>query len=263
MGADAFQIYGGLNLLTAKPNAALVARVPHHLIGEVPLAETSDVARYLGIAEKRIAELQERGVQPIVVGGTGLYVRAITHGLARLPPADPQLRGELSAHSLPELLRRLAEVDPVTAATIDARNPRRVIRALEVCLLTGQPFSRFREQWQKPRFPLRGVTLMRSREEMHERIENRTKAMFQEGVIEEVRAVGAISETAAQALGFREIRAHLAGEISELECIAAIERSTRHYAKRQLTWFRRETAFPSFDISDARDAALNLETLLV
>ena len=260
VSADAFQIYAGLNILTAKPSKALRGRIPHHLIGEVPLTEPCNAGKYLALAEERISEIQSRGRRPIVVGGTGLYVRALTHGLAQLPPADPGLRAELETQPLAALVHRLTELDAASAATLDCANPRRVIRALEVCLATGEPFSRFREQWKRPRFPLHGVTLARPREELCARINARTVAMFREGVIEEVRAVIAISDTAAQAIGFRKIRALLIGDLSERECVERIQRATRHYAKRQLTWFRREP-FARIDLSSEMDAIAEMQRL--
>ena len=243
VSADAYQIYRGLDLLTAKPDAATLARAPHHLIGEIPLTEPFDVAKYAALADTRIADIQARGRLPIIVGGTGLYVRALTHGLADLPAADATLRAELNSLPPAELVRRLTALDPIGAAQIDSRNPRRVIRALEICLLTGQPFSRFREQWEKPRFPLRGVHLTRERADLYARIDARTDAMFAAGVIDEVRAVTAISDTASQALGYRDIRRLIAGEITHPECVQHLRQATRHYAKRQHTWFRRDTAF--------------------
>jgi len=249
VGADAFQVYQGLELLTAKPDAALLARVPHHLIGEVPLDQRWDVAQWLVAARERIAAIRERGHVPIIVGGTGLYVRALTRGLAELPTASAELRTKLTATPLAELARRLTELDPECARQIDLRNPRRLIRALEVCLLTGEPYSQRREQWEKPVTVWHGAILTRDRAELYQRIDQRTEAMFAAGVIEEVRALGEIGPTASQALGVREIRAHLAGCMSREECVAAIQQATRRYAKRQLTWFRRETVFRTVNLS--------------
>jgi tRNA dimethylallyltransferase len=241
VGADAFQVYAGLELLTAKPSPALLARVPHHLIGEIPLTERFHVAQYLALATRRLAEIRARGRLPIVVGGTGLYVRALTRGLADLPPADPALRAELEALPLAELQARLATLDPEAARWLDFQNPRRVIRALEVTLLTGKPFSSFRENWSvSAPEGLIGVVLTREREELYQRIDRRVEAMFRDGVIEEVRQTGELGPTAGQTLGLREIHAHLRGELSEEECIAAIQQATRRYAKRQLTWFRKD-----------------------
>ncbi|MEO7318827.1 MAG: tRNA (adenosine(37)-N6)-dimethylallyltransferase MiaA [Chthoniobacteraceae bacterium] len=249
VSADAFQIYAGFDLLTVKPSPELRTRVPHHLIGEVPLTESWDVARWLDAALRRIAEIHERGRVPIVVGGTGLYFRTLTRGLAELPPASAPLRAELESQPLAELQRRLEKLDVEGARRIDLQNPRRVIRALEVCLLTGRPFSSFREQWNHAPSGWRGIVLTRDREELYARIDERTVEMFAGGVVEEVRALHEVGATASQTLGLREIRAHLAGEMTEAECIAAIQQATRRYAKRQLTWFRRETEFPGVNLT--------------
>ncbi len=260
IGADAFQIYRGLDLLTAKPEANLRARAPHHLIGEVPLSEECDAARYAELARARIAEVQGRGRLPVIVGGTGFYVRALTHGLPDLPGADLELRRELENTPRPDLLARLRKLDPVCAEKIDQANPRRVIRALEVCLLTGRPFSEFQPDTAMPCFPLRGVTLTCDRAELARRIDARTEMMWTNGVVEEVRGAirneTPVSRTAANAIGFHEIERHLAGEMTASECIAAIQAATRKYAKRQMTWFRKETAFPSIERATA------LETIL-
>lgn len=252
VGADAFQIYRGLDVLTAKPDAAALAQVPHHLIGEIPRSETFDVARYRALAAERITEIASRGFVPVIVGGTGLYVRALTHGLADLPEADAELRARLEARPLAELAAELQQLDP--QAEIDFKNPRRVVRALEVCLLTGKPFSSFREQAEPVR-PARGVVLVREREELYARIDRRTVEMFASGVVEEVRDAGEVSATAAQAIGLREIQAMLRGEISEGECIAQIQQQTRQYAKRQMTWFRREKHFTQMRVSEAETTA--------
>jgi tRNA dimethylallyltransferase len=255
VGADAFQIYAGLDLLTAKPAPELRVRVPHHLIGEIPLTRLFDVAQYRAEAGRRIADIRARGRVPIVCGGTGLYFRALTRGLAELPPADPALRAELESTPLDELVRRLAELDPASAQQIDTKNPRRVIRALEVCLLSGQRFSTFRAEWKATPPTIPGVFLTRDRAELHTRIDQRTEAMFAAGVEDEVRAAGEIGPTAAQTLGWREIRKLLAGEMSRADCLAAIQQATRRYAKRQLTWFRREPFAATANLSTLADLA--------
>jgi len=251
VGADAFQIYRELPILTAQPSAEMRARVPHHLVGEIAIAESFDVARYLRAATERIAEIHARGRMPIVTGGTGLYLRALTRGLADLPGADARLRADLESQPLAEWQRRLAELDPAGAAQIDLQNPRRVLRALEVCLLTGRPFSSFRAEWAGAPSGSRGVVLTLDRAALQARIDARTVAMFADGVIEEVRAATAAGPTASQALGWREIRAHLAGQTSRADCLAAIQLATRRYAKRQMTWFRRETELAMVDIGSS------------
>ena len=258
VGADAFQVYRGLDLLTAKPDAATLARAPHHLIGEIPLTESFDVARYRALASERMSEIAQRGRTPIVVGGTGLYLRALTHGLADLPPPDEKLRTELSSQPLDQLLERLNELDPVAAKQIDRKNPRRVVRALEVCLATGRPFSSFREQWaETPQ--VRAVLLHRHREELYARIDRRTIAMFAAGVVDEVKAVSEIGPTASQAIGFREIRELLEGRLTESECITRIQQQTRNYAKRQLTWFRKEPHFRIVELIERETDESQLE----
>jgi tRNA dimethylallyltransferase len=256
VGADAFQVYRGLDLLTAKPSADLRARVPHHLIGEIPLTQSFDVAQYLERARTQIAEIHARGHRPIVVGGTGLYLRALSHGLADLPGANAELRAQLETQPLADLQRQLAELDPVGARQIDLQNPRRVIRAVEVCRLTGRPFSSFREEWDRPAPHVHGAVLTMDRAALHERIERRTKMMFAEGVVEEVRSCGTVGATAGQTLGLREIRALMAGEMNEEACIAAIQQSTRQYAKRQMTWFRREAGLETTEVTPGEDPQL-------
>ena len=246
VGADAFQVYQGLDLLSAKPSPAQQARVPHHLVGEIPLSQAFDVAQYRALAVPRMAAILERGRIPIICGGTGMYVRALTHGLAELPPADSTLRAELEKESLPTLVARLRELDP--AACVDEKNPRRVIRALEVCLLSGRPFSASRAEW-KNEPPVHGVILDRPREQLLERIAARTQGLFAAGVVEEVAATGDVGPTAAQMLGLREIRALLAGSLTRAQCVEAITIATRQYAKRQLTWFRRERAYAWVDLA--------------
>ena len=261
VSADAFQVYAGLDVLTAKPSPDLLTRVPHHLIGEVPLTDAWDVARWLDAARNRIAEIRERGRVPIIVGGTGLYIRALTRGLADLPPASRALRAELEARPLADLQHQLAELDAECVRRIDLKNPRRVIRALEVCLLTGQPFSSFRQQWSAASSGWRGIVLTREREELYARIDQRTAEMFSCGVVEEVRSTGDVGATASQTLGLREIRALLAGEMTQPECIAAIQQATRHYAKRQRTWFRRETDFRTVSLTFPADEVTLLNEL--
>jgi tRNA dimethylallyltransferase len=245
IGADAFQVYRGLEILTAAPGADLREKVPHHLIGEILLGERFDAARYREMALARAAEIESRGRRVLIVGGTGLYVRALTHGLAELPEADPELRRKLNALTLPELQEMYAPLDPAGFERIDSKNRRRLIRAIEVSTLAGVPFSSLREDWsgQPATPPAQGISLERDREDLYTRIDARVRRMFDEGVVEEIRQAGEPGETAAQAIGYSEIRDLLAGKTSVEACIAAIQQRTRRYAKRQLTWLRRENIF--------------------
>jgi tRNA dimethylallyltransferase len=260
VSADAFQIYRGLDRLTAKPEKTTLAKAPHHLLGAVPLSEEMNVEKFRAAAMEAIRDIHARGRLAIVAGGSGLYIKALTHGLSRLPGADPKLRAQLSELSLDELRGQLIDLDPEAARKIDMKNRRRVLRALEICLLTGKPVSEQRAQvgaatavrgWPRPASaaPTNGVFVFRERAELYQRIDRRVEKMFAEGVAEEVRALRDLGSTAEKALGLREIRALLSGEISETECIARIQQCTRHYAKRQLTWFQRQDNFEPLNLS--------------
>jgi tRNA dimethylallyltransferase len=264
VSVDAFQIYRGLDLLTAKPDASTLVKAQHHLIGTTPLHEEMNAEKYRRAATHAVEEINSRGRLAIVVGGGGLYIKALTHGLAPLPTSDPKLREKLNAMSLDGLRSQLIELDPETARKIDVKNRRRLVRALEICLLTGKPASEviagvggcgvpgssaFAKATADKPIPATGVFVFRDREELYERINRRVEAMFEKGVIEEVRASGATSATAAQMIGLREIRELLEGRMSLLQCIAQIQQATRGYAKRQLTWFRRQTSFLPLNLS--------------
>ncbi len=247
VNADAFQIYAGLNVLTAKPEPALLRQVPHHLVGHVSLGEEMNAERFRIAAIDAIEHIQLRGKPAFVVGGSGMYVKALTDGLSLLPKSDPKLREELDQFSEGELLVRLFHRDPEAARTIDAKNKRRLIRALEICLLTGRPVSG--QRMRSPATNAAGVFLFRDREDLYQRINSRVETMFAHGVVEEVRTTAEIGTTAAQTLGLAQIRALNAGVISEAECVAAIQQATRRYAKRQLTWFRRQTNFAPLNLT--------------
>ena len=259
LSADAFQIYRGLDLLTAKPDAAMLAKAPHHLIGTTPLHQEMNAEKFRRAASDAIDEIHSRGRPAIIVGGSGLYIKALTHGLARLPQINPKLRATLNALSTDALRSQLADLDPETARKIDPKNRRRLMRALEICLSTGKRASDQRTQWaiagvgdrSQPGSAIRatGVFVFRDRDELYERINRRVEAMFENGVIEEVRAAGPMSLAASQMIGLREIRQLLEGGMSILQCVAAIQQATRRYAKRQLTWFRRQTNFQPLNLS--------------
>jgi len=260
ISADAFQFYRGLDLLTAKPDASMLAKARHHFIGTTPLHEEMNAEKYRVAAATAIEEIHSRGKLAIVVGGSGLYIKALTHGLTAVPEPDPKLRERLNAMSLDELHARLIELDAEAAGKIDMKNRRRVARALEICLLTGKPVAASLCEAQRADVmagqrsasqseAATGVFAFRDRDELYDRINRRVERMFEDGVIEEVRAVGEVSATASQMIGFREIRQLLKGEMSIPQCVAAIQQATRRYAKRQLTWFRRQTNFSPLNLS--------------
>lgn len=245
VNADAYQLYRGIEIISAAPGEKEKSEIPHHLYGIFEPTENADAGRYLRLAQPVIEEIRSRGKTPIVTGGSGLYLKFLTHGPAPLPQGDPGLRAELDATPLDELVARLREIDPVEAARTALHNRRYVSRALEVCLLSGEKASALRDQWLEKTVAisssLRGFLICLPRPVLHARIEARTRAMLAAGAIEEVAALGEISSNCSKAIGIPEIRAHLAGEIDSETCRERITIATRQYAKRQETWFRRET----------------------
>jgi tRNA dimethylallyltransferase len=248
VSVDSMQVYRGMDIGTAKPSPADRARVRHHLIDVVEVTESFDAAQFLGLAHRALADIQGRRRLPILCGGTGLYFKAFLEGLGESPPAEATLRAELEATPLFELVRELAARDPVTYERIDRQNPRRVIRAVEVIRLTGQPLSAQRAPWHPS--PLNSqpsttcIGLTRSAADLHQRIAARVDAMFYRGWVAEteqlLRRGLAQNRTAMQALGYRQIVEHLRGERSLPETIELVKLRTRQFAKRQMTWFRRQ-----------------------
>jgi tRNA dimethylallyltransferase len=211
------------------------------------LSEAFDAAKFLRLAEAAVSDIQARGRVPIFCGGTGLYFKAWFDGLGEAPPADPQVRVELEATPLADLLAELERRDPATFARIDRQNPRRIIRALEVIRLTGQPFSAQRAAWPSTLDPRPSTCLIaftREPVDLRPRIEARVDAMFAAGLVEETRALlprGLADNPAAmQALGYRQVVEHLRGARGLAETIALVKTKTWQFARRQGTWFRRQ-----------------------
>jgi tRNA dimethylallyltransferase len=258
ISADSMQVYRGLDIGTAKPSPAERARVPHHLIDICGLTESFDAAQFARLAHRAVAEIQSRGRVPILCGGTGLYFKAFLEGLGETPPADPKLRAEVETTPLEKLLAELRERDPVTFEEIDKKNPRRVIRAVEVIRLTGRPVSVQRANWnlgglascrpeiQGRRRAVSPKTVFycfkRTSDNLRQRIDARVDAMFARGLVDETRELLkrglAENKTAMQAIGYRQVVEHLRGERSLPETIELVKIRTRQFAKRQLTWFR-------------------------
>jgi tRNA dimethylallyltransferase len=243
ISVDSMQVYRGLDIGTAKPSPADRARLPHHLIDICDLTESFDTAQFARLAHRAVAEIQSRSHVPILCGGTGLYFKAFLEGLDEMPAADARLRAELEATPLETLLVELRERDPITYEKIDKKNPRRVVRAMEVIQLTGKPFSKvqsskFKAQGLKPMF----LCLMRDTDDLRRRIEIRVDEMFRRGLVEETHGLLKHgleqNKTAMQAIGYRQVVEHLRGERSLAETIELVKARTRQFAKRQLTWFR-------------------------
>ncbi len=244
LNADAFQLYRGIETLSAAPSPHDFPQVPHHLYSVLPPATPNDAGSYHRLALPIIHDIQARGKTPIITGGSGLYLKFLTHGPAPLPRADAGLRAQMDALSLCELIARLTQLDPLEASRTALENRRFVSRALEICLLSGQKASELRDGWAtrtaQISATLRGIVIHRPREILHYRISRRTRAMLENGAIQEVAALTDVSSHCEKAIGFREIRSLLHGEIDLHTCEELINAATRQYAKRQETWFRRE-----------------------
>jgi tRNA dimethylallyltransferase len=247
ISADSMQVYRGLDIGTAKPDAATQKKVPHHLIDICELTENFDAAQFIRLAQKAVEEIQSRNKIPIFCGGTGLYFKAFLSGLGEAPATNPELRAELEAASFESLLRELRERDPAAYEKIDKQNPRRVIRAVEVIRLTGKKFSEQRAEWksevQSPKSK-NFFALARQSEDLHARINARVDEMFRRGLVAETEQLLKRgleqNKTAMQAIGYRQVVEHLRGERPLAETIELVKSRTRQFAKRQLTWFRRQ-----------------------
>jgi tRNA dimethylallyltransferase len=251
VSGDSRQLYRGLDIGTAKPSPAQRQTVPHHLIDILSPDELVNAGRFAQLAWSCIHTIEARSKLPLVVGGSGLYIRALTDGLFAGPGANPSLRAtlEAEAHSLGlrALHDRLAAVDPAAASRIHLHDRVRIIRALEIYTSTGKPISQWQCQWQNPVRPRAFVLigLQRDREDLRRRIAARTEAMLQMGLEAEVRRVLALgfppTLPALQSVGYGEIVAYLDGQWDVARARELIERHTWRLAKRQMTWFRRLT----------------------
>jgi tRNA dimethylallyltransferase len=247
VNADSMQVYRQLDIGTAKPTLAERARVRHHLVDVAGPDEPYDAARYAREGRAIIAGLHQRGVPPLVVGGTGLYIKALLSGLFRqeekVHEVRPRLTRELAAQGLPALLARLASLDPATAQRLAPGDTYRILRALEVVEATGRSISELHaaHNFQDRPYATLKLGLNLPRQELYRRIEDRVEAMLARGWLEEVRQLlqrYSPGIKPLQALGYRHLVAHLEGRLSLPEAIEQIQKETRRYAKRQLTWFK-------------------------
>ncbi|MFW5642166.1 MAG: tRNA (adenosine(37)-N6)-dimethylallyltransferase MiaA [Roseicyclus sp.] len=240
VNADALQVYEGWRLLTARPSAAEEARAPHLLYGHVPFEAEHSVGDWL----RAVAPILGEAARPIIVGGTGLQFRALTEGLAEIPPTPPGIRAAAEALEPAALLADLDREDPVLAARIDRRNPARLRRAWEVLRATGRPLSSWQAETGPPLLPLQAaapILVDADRDWLAARIEARFDAMLAAGVLEEARANLPRWDRAGgarKAIGAPELIAHLRGETTLAEAREAAIVASRQYAKRQRTWFR-------------------------
>jgi tRNA dimethylallyltransferase len=280
VSVDSMQVYCGMDIGTAKPSAEERKRVRHHLLDVAEITEPFDAARFVRLAGAAVAEIRSRGKFPILCGGTGLYFKAFLEGLGEAPPADPKLRAELEGIPLAELLRELKEHDPATYQQIDQQNPRRVVRAVEVLRVTGKPYSEQQAKWKKPGSEERGsregsssasekpkllIGLSRGADDLRHRIDARVEAMFRDGLVAETRQLLELglaqNRTAMQALGYRQVAEHLRGERGLPETIELVKVRTRQFAKRQLTWFRRQMKLEWIEMAAGQAATPIVEQL--
>jgi len=251
VNADSMQIYAGLRVLTAGPSPEEMAAVPHHLFGEVDAAQSWSVGKWLEATMVALRDIDHRGKPAVVVGGTGLYFRALTHGLADVPAVSEtqrEISGLLYAAQGEHLFRdELAKLDPEAAARIEVGDRQRLLRAHAVAVATGRSLTAWQNDTRPSLAPgsWKGVVLDPPRADLYARCDARLGVMVQNGALEEVAAMEARGLSPAlpalKALGYRELAAHLRGEITLDQALDAARQETRRYAKRQLTWFRNQT----------------------
>ena len=253
VNTDAMQVYRGMDIGTAKLPVEQRRGIPHHLLDTHDVAEPLTVAAFQAEARAVISDLRSRGVTPVLVGGSALYTRAILDRF-EFPGEDPVIRRRLEAELVDAgpapLHARLATLDPEAGMRIDADNGRRIVRALEVIELTGRPFTASLPalEYDDPATVQVGVRL--ARDELDRRIEQRVTEMFEAGFVEEVRALGPLGRTAATAIGYREVAAHLLGELTEEEARERTVIATRRFARRQDKWWRKDPRITWVDFED-------------
>ncbi len=263
ISVDSRQIYRQMDIGTAKPTPEEQRAARHHLIDCVDISEAFSVADYQSLVDVAITDIQNRDKQVLLVGGAGLYFRAIVDGLFEGPGADPSLRKRLEEEAaqfgVDTLHKRLQTCDPESAERIHPNNLVRVIRALEVYELTGTPMSELQQQWhpEKQRYPFIAFGLTMPRALLYRRIEQRVDVMLANGLVAEVESLLAAGyardSVALQSFGYRELIAYLDGNFTYLEAISQLKQNTRRFAKRQLTWFRKDTRIEWLDRESTSD----------
>jgi tRNA dimethylallyltransferase len=262
LSIDSMVVYRGMDVGTAKPTAAQRARVPHHLLDLVEPSEPFSVAAFQAAARAAADDVRRRGPRPLLVGGSGLYFRAVVDDL-EFPGTEPEARGDLEEEAAvigaERMHRRLAALDPIAASKIEPGNVRRTVRALEVAAVTGRPFSSYAAAWESfapDRVRAAGVRL--APEDLADRVEGRIHAMLTEGWLAEVERLVARGFggwlTSTQAIGYAELARHLAGALSLEDAVRQTVRRTRTLARRQMAWFRRDPRIRWFDVG--REGAL-------
>jgi len=252
ISADSRQIYQECTIGTAVPSPEELARAKHHFIQLVTVKEAYNASMYEFQVLEKLEELFEEHDLILMVGGSGLYIDAVCHGIDDLPPVDPSLRKRLllrfENEGLEALTRELRALDPHSYKQVDLKNHMRVLKALEVSIQTGKPYSSFLSAKEKERpFQILRIALDREREILYKRINKRVEIMMEAGLLEEVKLLEHLREyTAMKTVGYRELFRHLDGELSLDEAVDLIQRNTRKFARKQLTWFRKENRYQWF-----------------
>lgn len=256
ISCDSRQIFMNMSIGTAVPSASQLAAVKHYFIQTVPVTQAYTAGDYELDAVALAERLFEEGHETLVMtGGSMFYIDAVCNGLDNLPDGDPGLRAELwkrlGEEGVETLAEELRSKDPLTYSKIDIRNSQRVIRALEVCIVSGRPFSSFKTGGRRSRsFQIEKVGLTRPREELYSRIDRRVLNMMDEGLVEEARSLLPYRNCQAlQTVGYKEVFEYLDNKIPLEEAVRLIQRNTRHYAKKQLTWWRRDPDIKWIDVS--------------
>ncbi len=260
VNADSMQVYRHMDIGTAKPSASEQKEVPHHLLDAADPDEPFDAAKYLDLARPAVEDIQSRGKVPLVVGGTGLYMKVLTRGICSGPPSDPAIKEDLLREEekvgLDGLFRELARIDPQSASRIHPHDRQRVLRALEVFRICGVPLSEFQmgHRFEHTVFPAAKIFIFRDREDLYARIDQRVEQMIGQGLEDEVRRLLSMGYgpelKPMQSLGYRQMVLHIQGRLSMDEAVTLIKRDTRRYAKRQHTWFRGDPGFSWFHAED-------------
>ncbi len=267
---DSMTLYRGLDIATAKPSLDERQGVSHHLIDVLEPWEAASVAAYRAWASDAIQAIHARGKRALFVGGTPLYLKALLRGLFEAPAANPELREQLEADAKnagPAALHaRLATLDPITAARLHPNDIRRIVRALEIATLTGQPISRLQAEHDQPApawVPVHALEIDRSN--LHHRINARVLAFFERGLIHEVQRLRQLdpplNPVAAQAIGYHEVMQMLDGNLDQNQAITTIQARTRQFAKRQATWFRGLSEVRPFPVAPGEDPAQTADRL--
>ncbi len=265
VSTDSRQFYQELNIGTAKPTPAEQSLVPHHLVDFLSVCDSYDVKQFEQDALLALSNIFQQKKVAIATGGSGLYVKTLCEGIDEIPDINEEIRtqiqNEFEQEGLPALAEKLQQADPDYYAQVDKHNPRRVMRGLEIYRATGKPYSTFRNQPNHQvshPFDIIKIGLNRNREELYERINTRVDQMIAQGLFEEAGALAPFRDlNALQTVGYREIFPFLDGDYDQQEAIRLIKRNTRRFAKRQLTWFRKDTDIQWFELSGREDTAVN------